>query len=182
MNQRLSWKNRKKLFFLFLYYVFCRWLPNSMFPIVGKISKGMRLFCCKRIFLHCGKNVNIERGVLFGCGFDIEIGDNSGIGINSVVPSDIKIGKNVLMGPNCYILSFNHNYSSKDLTIKAQGYSKKKQTIIGDDVWIGREVLVTPGRNIKTGSVLAARTCLCKDFESYSVIGGNPSKLIKYRE
>jgi maltose O-acetyltransferase len=153
-----------------------------MFPIFGNLFKTLRSLCCKQIFAKCGANVNIERGVVFGCGFDLEIGNNSGIGINSVVPSDVTIGDNVLMGPKCFILSFNHAFKDRNKTIKEQGYSEKKKTIIGNDVWIGREVMFTPGRTVADGSVIAARTCLTKDFPSYSIVGGNPSRLIKYRE
>ena len=181
-NKRISWKNRKKLFFMAIYYIFLKWLPDSMFPFFGKLFKYLRYLCCKQIFAYCGKNVNIERGVVFGCGFDIEIGNNSGIGINSVVPSDVIIGDNVLMGPKCFILSFNHSFKDRNKTIKEQGYLEKKQTIVGNDVWIGREVMFTPGRTVADGCVIAARTCLTKDFPSYSIVGGNPSRLIKYRE
>ena len=85
------------------------------------------------------------------------------------------------MGPHCFILYFNHKYEDASLTIKEQGYHKRLPTKIEDDVWIGREVLFTPGRTVKRGTVIAARTCLCKDFPEYSVVGGNPSRLIKYR-
>jgi maltose O-acetyltransferase len=54
-------------------------------------------------------------------------------------------------------------------------------TVIEDDVWIGMNVLITPGRYIKKGSIIAAGCVLCKNFPEYSIIGGNPSKLIKSR-
>ncbi|MDL2323282.1 acyltransferase, partial [Bacteroidales bacterium OttesenSCG-928-A17] len=137
--------------------------------------------CCKHIFLFCGKNVNIERKAYFGSGLGLEIGDRSGIGVNAVVPNNIKIGMNVMMGPNCYILSKNHEFSRIDIPMIEQSYSKSKQTIIEDDVWIGRQVLFTPGRTVKKGSIIAAGTILSKDFEEYSIIGGNPSRLIRKR-
>lgn len=174
-------KHYKRMPFLVLYYGICRWLPNSMFPLLGKFFKYLRYLCCKHIFEYCGRNVNIERGVLFGSGFKIRIGDNSGIGINCVVPSDIEIGDNVLMGPECFILSMNHAFEKRNMTVKAQGYHGRLPTKIGNDVWIGREVLFTPGRTVLDGTVIAARTCLCKDFPEYSVVGGNPSRLIKTR-
>ena len=65
--------------------------------------------------------------------------------------------------------------------MQEQGYTPPRQTIIGDDVWIGRQVTMTPGRTISKGSVIGACCLLCKDFPEYSVIGGNPSKLIKNR-
>lgn len=176
-------ENKAKLIWLALYYGFVRWLPESFSPF-GKLlcSRQIRYFVCKHIFLKCGKNVNIERGANFGSGFEIEIGDNSGIGISCTCASNLKIGSNVLMGPKCFFLAFNHAYKDKLRTIKEQGYSEKLVTLIGDDVWIGREALFTPGRTVSDGTVIAARTCVCKDFPAYSVIGGNPARLITTRE
>ena len=167
---------------LIVYYSFAYWLPNSYSRLGGVIARKLRAFLCKRIFKHCGKNVNIERKACFGSGLDIELGDESGLGINCTVPSNTIIGNFVMMGPNCYILSDNHNFERLDIPMCKQGKSSKSQTIIEDDVWIGRDVLMTPGRTIKHGSIVAARCVLCKNFPEYSIIGGNPSKLIRYRK
>lgn len=172
----------KRIPFLMLYYCIGRWLPASTTFIFGKPSKLFRRFLCRHIFDYCGKNVNIERNVLFGSGFRIRIGDNSGMGINCVVCSDIEIGNDVLMGPGCFFLTFNHSFRDKSRTVKSQGYQYRKKTVIGNDVWIGRESMFTPGRRIADGTVIAARTLVCKDFEPYSVIGGNPSRKIGERE
>lgn len=150
-------------------------------PFFGKPSKLFRRFLCRHIFEYCGNNVNVERNVTFGSGFRIKIGDNSGIGIDCTVCSDIEIGDNVLMGPKCFFLTFNHQFRDRSKTIKSQGYQPRKKTIIGNDVWIGRECLFTPGRTIANGTVIAARTLVCKDFDAYSIIGGNPSKKIGER-
>lgn len=63
-----------------------------------------------------------------------------------------------------------------------QGFTTKKQTIIEDDVWIGRNVTMTLGRVIKEGSIIGACCVLTKDFPEYSLIEGNPSKLIRLRK
>lgn len=137
----------------------------------------------KRIFKKCGKNVNVEHGVNFGWGINIEIGNNSGIGIDSVVPYNVCIGDNVMMGPKCYILGQNHRFDRTDIPIISQGYKNDTPiTIIEDDVWIGRCVTFTPGRHVKKGTVIGACCLLCKDFPEYSVVGGNPSKLIRSRK
>lgn len=170
-----------KLVCLVSYYCFARFLPTSYTPIVGKPSKWIRYQLCRNIFAKCGKNVNVERGAFFGSGSLIEIGDNSGIGVSCHLPSNTKIGNNVMMGPNCYILSSNHSFDRIDIPMCIQGYSEKKQTIIEDDIWIGRDVLMTPGRIIKRGSIIAGGCVLCKNFPEYSIVGGNPSKFIKSR-
>lgn len=169
-----------KLIFLSLYYGLARHLPNSMFPVLGKSFKWFRAFCCRRIFKSMGRNVNVEHGVLFGSGFNIEIGDNSGIGIHCTVPSTIKIGRDVMMAPQVFILAQNHNVDRTDVAMRGQGFIFK-YTTIEDDVWIGRQSLFTPGRTVRHGTVIAAGTVLCKDFPEFSMVGGNPSRLIKSR-
>jgi maltose O-acetyltransferase len=63
-----------------------------------------------------------------------------------------------------------------------QGLDSQCQTVIGDDVWIGRDVLMTPGRKIADGTIIAGGCVLTKDFEPYSIVGGNPGKLIRLRK
>lgn len=60
---------------------------------------------CSYIFDSYGKNINIEKGAYFGSGKGIEIGDNSGIGINCKVDAPCKIGSDVMMGPEVIILT-----------------------------------------------------------------------------
>ena len=167
---------------LALYYGLAQYLPSS-FGWFGKPSKWIRYQLVRRIFKKCGKNVNVERKACFGSGREIEIGDNSGLGINSNIPSNTKIGNDVMMGPNCYIIKHNHAFDRTDIPMRLQGYQSKGnvQTVIEDDVWIGMNVLMTPGRHICKGTLIGAGALLCKDFPKYSVVGGNPSRLLKYR-
>lgn len=57
----------------------------------------------------------------------------------------------------------------------------KGDTIIGNDVWIGRESVIMPGVHIGDGAIVAAYSVVAKDVPPYSVFGGNPAKLIKQR-
>ena len=170
----------RKIICLVIYYSFARFLPKS--HTCFNIGGAVRYMLCKHIFKKCGKDVNIERGAWFGTGANLEIGDCSGIGINAHIPSDTIIGKYVMMGPNCFILDVNHKIDDTDIPMALQGHSIRKTTIIEDDVWIGRSVSMTPGRYISKGSVVAMNCVLTKDFPAYSIIGGNPSKLIKMRK
>jgi len=173
----------KRLICLVLYYGLARYLPHTASKFGGKISKKIRYSLCKNIFKYCGKNVNIERLAWFGTGKDIEIGDNSGIGINAKVYNNVKIGKNVMMGPNCYMLESTHLYDRVDIPMREQGRKQyRDKVIIGDDVWIGRDVLILGSKEIKTGSIIGARCVLTKNFPEYSIVGGNPSKLIRSRK
>lgn len=170
-----------QLLALAMYYSSLRYLPSSSSWLFGKFFRYLRYQCCRHIFLECGRNVNIERGAYFASGSRLCIGDNSGLGVNCHVPADIVIGENVMMGPNCYILGANHAFGRVDVPIIEQGFEIPKKTVIENDVWIGRNVFFTPGRTVRQGTVIAAGCVLSRDFPGFSVVGGNPSVLIKRR-
>ena len=138
-----------------LYYGIAKHLPTS-YHFFGKQSQWIRYQLVKRIFKKCGKGVNVEHGASFGSGRNIEIGNNSGIGRNCSIPSNTIIGNDVMMGPNCFIIKYNHSFDRTDIPMRKQGYQSKGnvQTFIEDDVWIGMNVLMTPGRHISKGSII----------------------------
>lgn len=57
----------------------------------------------------------------------------------------------------------------------------KGDTVIGNDVWIGRECVIMPGVNIGDGAMVATRSVVTKDIPPYTIVGGNPAKPIKKR-
>jgi len=56
------------------------------------------------------------------------------------------------------------------------------QTVIEEDVWIGARALILPGLRIGTGAIVAVGAVVVKDVEPYSIVGGNPAGVIKYRK
>ena len=52
---------------------------------------------------------------------------------------------------------------------------------IGHDVWIGHGAVVLPGRNVGTGAVIAAGAVVTKDVPAYTIVGGNPARIIRRR-
>lgn len=171
----------KKIICLALYYGIATFLPDSYSNVFGKISNKFRVALCKRIFKKCGSIRTINRKVSFGSGRNIEIGDDSGIGANTQLPSNTIIGKNVMLSRRCFILNRNHRFDRVDIPINDQGFKEALQTIIEDDCWVGMNTLFTPGRRVRKGSIIAMGSVLTKDFPEYSIVGGNPAKLIKSR-
>lgn len=166
---------------LICYYVVLIRLPHSTVPFIGPFSERLKEFFGKRIFKSCGTNVNIGKGARFGNGRNIEIGDNSGIGMYAKVPNNIKIGKDVMMGVNVTIFSTNHGFERTDIPMRKQGMKETKPVEIEDDVWIGSNAIIMAGRRIAKGTIVAAGSVVTKDFPEYSIIGGNPARLIKSR-
>lgn len=142
-------------------------------------SKKLRALCGKLILAQCGKNVNIEKGAQFGT--DVVLGNNSGIGCYAQISNHVRIGNDVMMGPYCFIYTSNHQTNSTDIPMWKQGFSAPRPVVIDDDVWIGSRVTILPGVHIGKGCVLGAGAVITKDVPPYAVVGGNPAKILKYR-
>lgn len=54
-------------------------------------------------------------------------------------------------------------------------------TVVGNDVWIGREAMIMPGVQIGSGSIIASGSVVTKDVAPYSIVGGNPAQQIRMR-
>ncbi len=65
--------------------------------------------------------------------------------------------------------------------MEGKAYPTKGNTIIGNDVWIGHNVTIMPGIHIGDGSIIATKATVTKNVEPYSIVGGNPSQLIRKR-
>lgn len=143
-------------------------------------SKKVRAFCGKLILKECGKNVNIEKGARFGS--ELSLGDNSGIGINAQIAPYVTIGKDVMMGPDCMMYTTNHGMERTDIPMWKQKSSVPSPIVIDDDVWIGSRVIILSGVHIGKGSVIGAGSVVTKDVAPYSIVGGNPAKLIRIRK
>lgn len=111
----------------------------------------------------------------------MSIGDNSGIGVNCELHGEVNIGNNVLMAPECIFYTVNHEFSKVDVPIGMQGNSNMQPIVVGDDVWLGRRVMVMPGVSIGDHSIVAAGSVVTRNVPSYSIVGGVPAKVIKKR-
>ena len=172
--------NLSRIFFLILYYGLARHLPRS-YIFGGGLGKKIRYVCGKHLFDKCGKDVNIEHGAFIGTGQGIEIGDYSGLGINSRI-DPVKIGKYVMMAQDVMIISRNHKFSDLEKPMQLQGFESVEPVIIEDDVWIGAHTIILPGRKIGKGSIVGAGSVVTNDVPAYTIVGGNPAKVIKYRK
>src|SRR5699024_5723364 len=57
----------------------------------------------------------------------------------------------------------------------------KNDTVIGNDVWVGREATIMPGITVADGAVIAAHSVVTHNVDPYTVVGGNPARPIRYR-
>lgn len=163
----------------FLFSCFAVKMPCSKSKF-GVHYKKLREILVKGYIDFCGNNVNIEPH----CRFDyaLKIGDNSGIGEYSELYGDITIGNDVMMGTNCIIYTVNHRFDDINIPMRKQGNEPSQPVVIGNDVWIGGRVTILPGVHIGNGAVIGAGAVVTKDVPEFAVVGGNPAKIIKYRQ
>lgn len=169
-----------KVLSLIFYYLIARYLPESRSSLF-RWTRLIRSLTCKVIFNKAGNNINIEKGAYFGNGSQIEIGDNSGIGVNCEVVGPVKIGNDVMMGPEVIILTSRHKFDDISIPMRLQGYKEPAVVKIDDDVWIGTRAIIMPGVHIGKGAIIGANAIVTKDVPAYAIVGGNPAKIIKYR-
>jgi len=168
-----------RLIFWLGYYFFARHLPRSN-VIYSFGSKKIRAFFLKRLFKKFGKNVNIEPKVIFFKLSQSEIGDNSGIGMNSRIGTII-IKNDVMIGEELMAISQNHKFSNLNEPMWKQGWQEDEPIVICDDVWIGSRVTILPGVTINKGAIIGGAAVVTKDVPEYAIVGGNPAKVIRYR-
>lgn len=141
-----------------------------------------RAAACKRLFRVAGQRINVEKGANFYTGWEIELGDDSSLGINCMIPYDLKVGNDVMMGPEVVIVGENHKWARTDIPMRLQGYEKFKPVRIEDDVWIGARAIILPGLTISKGAIIAAGAVVTKDVPPYAICAGNPARIIRFRD
>ena len=167
---------------LIFWFLFAKYLPKSVYPFIGPLSKKIRFCCAKMIFEKVGTSVNLENMAYFGNGRNIQIGDYSGIGKKCRVPSNVKIGNYVMMAEEVIIFNQNHRFDRMDVPLIKQGYKDKSELAIGNDVWIGARVIILPQvTRIGDGVIIGAGSVVTKNIDDYCIVGGNPAKVLKSR-
>jgi acetyltransferase-like isoleucine patch superfamily enzyme len=91
----------------------------------------------------------------------------------------IVVGRNVMIGPNCFITDGNHGMD-RGSPVKDQAMVPKPVKI-EDEVWIGAGVIILPGVTIGRGAVVGAGSVVTKSVESYAVVAGCPARILKMR-
>jgi maltose O-acetyltransferase len=132
------------------------WFPNNFVQPDVKISSLRKL--------KLGGNVYIGGG---GASIHCEGG--------------ISIGFNTKLGEGCFILSTNHNYTS-NTRIPYDHVGLMQSVEIGRNCWIGAKSIICPGVKIEDGAIVAMGSVVTKSVPKCAIVGGNPARIIKYRD
>jgi len=159
-----------------------KWFVN---PFLHKKGNGSKIRWRTRIDVlpfnrfEMGKNSTIEDFCTINNGVgDVLIGDNSLVGMSNVIIGPVTIGNNVIMAQNIVVSALNHEYRDITMPIQAQKILTNP-IVIEDDCWIAANSVITSGVIVGKHSVVAANAVVTKDVPPFSVVAGNPAKIIK---
>ncbi len=114
----------------------------------------------------------------------LKLGGNVYIGGNGAklcCEGGVSIGYNTKMGEGCFILSTNHNYLS-ETRIPYDHVGLMQPVEIGKNCWIGAKSIICPGVKIDDGAIVAMGSVVTKSVPKGAIVGGNPAKIIKFRD
>ncbi len=128
------------------------------------------------------KHIFVMKNVMFENYRNMEIGKWVFVNhhTNFSTPLGMKIGNYVMIGPYCLFASVHHKFDSWNKPMLLQK-PEMHPIVIEDDVWIGAKATILGGVTVGRGAIVAAGAVVAKDVEPYSIVGGVPAKLIKYR-
>ena len=145
-------------------------------------------------------NVNIGTHCTFGCLFQalcggkINVGNNVYIGPNTVLQSkeSITIGNAVIIANNVLIVDNNNHPVDPESRLQMSAcddflhdelwswkYAESKPIVIEDNVWVGRDSRIMKGVTIGKGSIVALGAIVTKDVPPYTIVAGNPARVVK---
>ena len=146
------------------------------------IGENVSINCLGSNGIEFGSNVHIPDGSIIRCtgviselGVGLKIGNNTGLGHNTFMNAQggIKIGDDVIVGPNTSFLAENHVFSDPMIPIRKQGVSRKGITI-GSNTWIGSNVTILDGVEIGKGVVIGAGSLVTKSIPDNCIAFGSP--------
>ena len=135
----------------------------------------------RELFGSVGENPTVLPMFICDNGKNIHVGDNFLANYNVTIldVDEVHIGNYVMIGSNTLISTVNHPLTPMG---RRQHLSIIKPVTIGNEVWIGGNVIILPGVTIGNNVVIAAGAVVTKDVPSNTLVGGIPAKFIKTLE
>lgn len=148
------------------------------------IARGVRLekgiLVCGAGKVNVGSGSRLRTGVILQANPLISIGEGSGINPYVAIYGNVTIGRHCMIAPHVMLAGGDHRFDDPTVPMMSQGHTSLG-IVVEDDVWIGANAVVVDGVRIGQGAIVAAGAVVTKNVESFSIVGGNPAKLIRYR-
>lgn len=146
---------------------------------VGRFpSRALRRAFLRVWLAGMGRNAGVQMGCRIYNGRKIFIGANTVINHGCLLDGRrflVRIGDNASIGPEAVLLTLGHDPQSSDFALKGG------DVVIGDRVFIGYRAIVLPGVSIGEGAVVGAGSVVTKSIEPYTIVAGNPARVIGQR-
>ena len=163
-----------------------RWVSWFVNPFLHKRGPGSRICRSARLdvlpfrVFDLAEKATIEDYCVINNGVgDVRVGAHSRVGISSVVIGPVSIGQHVIIAQHVVISGLNHSYEAIDIPIRLQPVTSRP-VVLDDECWIGANAVITAGVRVGKHSIVAAGSIVTKDVPPYSVVAGNPARVIKY--
>ncbi|HBG9578745.1 TPA: chorismate mutase [Enterococcus faecium] len=156
-----------------------RMFARSQNQIINQAeSAELRSQLLKETFGRTGKKIYMEPVINFDYGYNIFVGENFYANFNCTFldVSTIEIGDNCMFAPNVQLYTATHPLHPVK---RNSGLEYAKPIKIGNNVWLGGGVIVTPGVTLGDNVVVGAGSVVTKSFPDNVVIAGNPARIIK---
>lgn len=130
-----------------------------------------------------GRGLRVQAGTRFRSIENLEVGDNVTIGFDNFLQAKggLKLGSNVVFAPGVKVWTTNHNVSDPDVPVRSQGHTNAP-VVIEDDVFVASNAFILPGTTLSHGCIVSAGSVVNgKTYRPYSILGGNPARVIGYR-
>lgn len=161
------------------------WVQLFINPFKHKRGRGSTIRHSVRLDLMpfnnfaLGRNSTIEDFSTINNGVgDVIIGDRTRIGLGNTIIGPVTIGNDIMFAQNIVASGLNHGYEDISIPIADQPVNTSPITI-EDEVWIGANAVITAGVTIGKHSVVAGGCVVVKNVPPYSIVGGNPGKILK---
>jgi maltose O-acetyltransferase len=125
-----------------------------------------------------GSGAGVQMGCRFLNGRRVHVGERSVINFGTLLDGrkfDIRIGRDVSLGPEAAVLTLGHD--PRSATFEDRG----GDVVIGDRAWVGYRAIILPGVTIGEGAVVGAGTVVARDVAPYTIVAGNPARVIGER-
>ena len=132
--------------------------------------------------LEIGPHAYFEPGVwLTSDAGRISIGGGTLINLNVMIAAvdEVTIGEHCMIANGCLITDGNHRFDDVEKPVPWQGFTSKGPVSIGDNVWLGANVVVTNGVTIGRRSVIGANSVVLTDIPEFSIAAGAPARVLK---
>jgi acetyltransferase-like isoleucine patch superfamily enzyme len=168
----LPWNRARIHWELMRREAFARW------PVHGNVLEALR-----EGRLEIGAGALLEPGVWITApdSARVRIGAGTFLNMGVMVAAQelVEIGDHSMLANGCFVSDASHRFDDPEKPITWQGFKTKGPTRIGENCWLGANVVVTSGVTIGERCVIGANSVVTRDIEPFSIAAGAPAKVIR---